>query len=80
MHTKTAYKIAIECIEKERRYFASGHVLYNAGQRAIFCKNHHKKYERFNEAIAILDDKMNLDNRSKRDKIKVDAHKEEEDE
>lgn len=54
MKTKTAYKIAIECIRKQQRPFAVGANLYKKGVRLYSTENEYKKYQRLQEAIDIL--------------------------
>ena len=52
--TKTAYKMGIVALKKQRQDFAFDANLYNYGVRSIVTTRHKKKYDRLTEAIEIL--------------------------
>jgi len=51
---KTAYKMGIEALRRQRQEHAFGANLYKVGVRSISVKRDRKKYDRFTEAIEIL--------------------------
>ena len=52
--TKTAYKMGIEALRRQRWDHAFGRNLYKAGVTAISTKRDWSKYEKFTEAMEIL--------------------------